>query len=142
MDVAGRAPGLDHLGRSSFADKMKQVRERQWIPAQILQQMGSAAFVLFGLLSALVLLSSIHPLLILLPLVMIPSAWLQFRAYRRHWASFDEAAPEERLADHYMKLATQPTGAKEIRLFGLRDHVLKEHERLSKLFVRRMFRAR
>lgn len=142
MAVAAGAPGLDHLERSEFADRMKQVRERQWIPMQILQNMGSAMFVLFGMLAALVLLGSIHPLLILLPFVMVPSAWIQFRAYRKHWAAFNEAAPEQRLADHLMKLATEPTGAKEIRLFGLRNHLLAEHKRLADGYVARLFTAR
>jgi len=142
MTVAAGAPGLDHLERSDFADRMKQVRERQWIPAQILQQMGAVAFVVFGMLAALILLGTIHPVLVALPFVMVPSAWLQFRAYRRWWQSFDQAAPEQRLADHFLKLATHPTGAKEIRLFGLRAHILSEHERLSRSYVRAMFRAR
>lgn len=142
MAVSAGAPGLDHLERSEFADRMKQVRERQWLPAEILRSIGTAAFVVLGMITAVILLGSIHPLLVALPFVMVPSAWLQFRAYRRHWAQFNEAAPEQRLADHYMKLATAETGAKEIRLFGLRDHVLREHKRLSDAYVRKMFRAR
>jgi ATP-binding cassette, subfamily B, bacterial len=142
MAVSAGAPGLDHLERSEFADRMKQVRERQWLPAEILRSIGSAAFVLCGMVAAIVLLGTVHPALVALPFVMVPSAWLQFRGYRRHWAEFNEAAPEQRLADHYMKLATGETGAKEIRLFGLRDHVLAEHKRLSDAYVAKMFRAR
>ncbi|HVL89153.1 MAG TPA: ABC transporter ATP-binding protein, partial [Actinomycetota bacterium] len=142
MRIAAGAPGLDHLERSEFADRMKQVRERVWLPSQMLQTMGSAMFVLFGILASIILLGQIHPILIALPFVMIPSAYIQFRAYRKHWAMFDKAVPEQRLAEHYLKLATSPTGAKEIRLFGLRGHILSEHRRLSDAFVRLMFRAR
>ncbi len=142
MQVAAGAPGLDHLERSEFADRMKQVRERQWLPSEILRTMGSAAFVLFGMLAAVILLGTIHPVLIVFPFMMIPSGWLQFNAYRRNWANFDQAAPEQRLADHYMKLATSETGSKEVRLFGLRAHVLREHKRLSDAYTSKMFRAR
>ncbi|HEX9775879.1 MAG TPA: ABC transporter ATP-binding protein [Actinomycetota bacterium] len=142
MTVAAGAPGLDHLERSEFADRMKQVRERQWIPAQLLQQMGAVAFVVFGMLSALALLWTIHPLLSLLPFVMVPSAYIQYRSFLKHWSLFDEAAPDQRRADHFLKLSVHPTGAKEIRLFGLRDHVLAEHRAASDAYVRRMFRAR
>ncbi len=142
MGVAAGAPGLDHLERSEFADRMKQVRERQWIPAQLLQQMGSVAFVAFGMLAALVLLGSIHPALIALPFVMAPSGYLQYRSYAKHWAAMQKATPEQRVADHYLRLSTHPTGAKEIRLFGLRRHFLAEHERLARLYVRKQFRAR
>lgn len=142
MRIAAGAPGLDHLERADFADRMKQVRERQWIPAQILQQMSSMAFVSFGMIAATAMLGSIHPILLLLPVVVIPSAVLQFRAYRRNWRLMEQATPEQRLADHYLKLATQPIGAKEIRLFGLRDHILGEHRRLGRSYVAKLFQAR
>ncbi|MFA5890520.1 MAG: ABC transporter ATP-binding protein [Actinomycetota bacterium] len=142
MAISSGAPGLDHLERSAFADRMKQVRERQWIPAQLLQTINSGVYVIIGMVAGAILLGSIHLVLALLPVVMIPSAWIQFRAFRKHWSMFDEAAPDQRLADHHLRLATGQTGAKEIRLFGLRDHLLSEHRRLSDAFVRRMFRAR
>jgi ATP-binding cassette subfamily B protein len=142
MGVAAGAPGLDHLERSDFANKMKAVREREWIPAQMLQQIGTLSFVVFGMAAALILLATVHPALLVLPFVMVPSAIIQLRAYRKHWGHMREAVPEQRVADHYLRLSTQPTGAKEVRMFGLRAHFLAEHDRLSRTVVRTQLRGR
>lgn len=142
MRIAAGAPGLDHLENSDFADRMKQIRERQWLPAQILTNMNALLYSAIGLASAVFLLGSIHPLFVLLPALALPSAWLQFSSHRKWWGEIDEVAPDQRLADHYLKLATEPQGAKELRLFGLRHHIIEEHRAVSERFLRRMLHVR
>lgn len=142
IQVTAGAPGLDHLENPAYADRLKQIRERQWIPSQMLQALNGATFLVVGLAASIVLLSSIRPWLGFLPAMMVPSLWIQSRAFRRRWRAYDKTPVDERLAEHYLRLATEPAGAKEIRLFGLRAHILAEFETVSKRWIAAQTRAR
>ncbi|HWB70823.1 MAG TPA: ABC transporter ATP-binding protein [Egibacteraceae bacterium] len=140
MAVSAAAPGLEHLERPEFADRVKLVRDRSFLPYFALGNLNGLATVFFGLAAAVPLLGSVHPLLMLMPAVAVPGAALQFRAYRRHFARYDETAPEERLAAHYLQLATEPPAAKEVRLFALGPHLVRRHRQVSDAYIRTLFR--
>lgn len=142
MKIVSSAPGLDHLERSEFADKIKLVRERSYIPFWVLQQLNVLTYVVFGLVSAVVLLGFVHPLLLLMPVVAIPSGILQYSSLRKHQEKFDEVAPEDRLAWHYMELLTEPESAKEVRIFGLGPELIGRHRKLTDAYIKRLFRDR
>ncbi|HEX2118066.1 MAG TPA: ABC transporter ATP-binding protein, partial [Acidimicrobiales bacterium] len=90
--------------------------------------------------AAVALLAMVHPLLILLPVVAGPGVALQFNAYRKHFARHDRSAPDERLARHYLELATEPAAAKEVRLFALGPHLIERHRRLTDEYNGMLFR--
>ncbi|MDQ4096471.1 MAG: ABC transporter ATP-binding protein/permease [Actinomycetota bacterium] len=140
MAVAGTAPGLEHLERAEFADKVKLVRDRAWLPYFAFTNLNTVSGTLCGLLGAIVLLATVHPALMLMPVVALPGVVLQFRAYRSHFARYDHTAPEERLAQHYLELATEPPAAKEVRLFGLGPELLERQRRVTDRYIRLQFR--
>jgi ATP-binding cassette subfamily B protein len=142
MLIVAGSPGLDHLERSEFADKIKLVREQSYIPFSALASVNSLVYMFCGLTAALVLLGSIHPLLLLLPVIAVPSSIIQFRVFRKHFAKFDETAPEDRLASHYMSLLTTPESAKEVRLFGLGAELVARHKDVTEGYIRKLFRDR
>ena len=76
----------------------------------------------------------------LLPVIAAPGVALQFNAYRKHFARHDRTAPDERLARHYLELATEPGAAKEVRLFGLGPHLIERHRRLTDAYNGMLFR--
>jgi ATP-binding cassette, subfamily B, bacterial len=139
MAVSAGAPGLEHLERSEFADKVKLVKDRSYVPYFAITNLNSMAGAACGLLGSVILLATVHPLLSLMPVVAAPGVVLQFRAFRRHFARYDKTAPDERLADHYLKLATEPAAAKEVRLFGLGPELLRRHEVVSERYIRNQF---
>ena len=139
MTISAAAPGLEHLERPDFADKVKLVRDRAYVPYFALTNLNSLAATVFGLATALVLLGFVHPLLVLLPVVAIPGTVLQFRAYRKHFARHDKTAPEERLSTYYLQLATEPAAAKEVRLFALGPTLIERHRRLTDGYIRKLF---
>ena len=139
MAVAAEAPGLEHLERAEFADKVKLVKDRSYVPYFAITNLNSLSGALCGLLGSVILLATVHPLLALLPVVALPGVVLQFRAFRRHFARYDKTAPDERLADHYLKLATEPESAKEVRLFGLGPELLRRHSEVSERYIRAQF---
>ena len=140
MTVAGEAAGLEHLERSEFADKVKLVKDRSFIPYFAFLNLNTVSGTVFSLLGSVVLLAVVHPALVLMPMVALPGVVLQFQAYRRHFARYDQTAPEERLAQHYLDLATTPVAAKEVRLFGLGPELLKRHHALTDRYNDALFR--
>ncbi|MFP5318354.1 MAG: ABC transporter ATP-binding protein [Acidimicrobiia bacterium] len=139
MAVAADAPGLEHLERAEFADKVKLVKDRSYVPYFAITNLNSLSGALCGLLGSVILLATVHPLLALLPVVAMPGVVLQFRAFRRHFARYDRTAPDERLAAHYLQLATEPESAKEVRLFGLGPELLRRHHEVSERYIRNQF---
>ena len=131
MEVSSSAAGLEHLERPEYADKVKLVKDRSFIPYFAFTNLNAMSSVLFGLTAAVVLLAFVHPLLILLPVVVAPGVVIQFENYRKHFKRHDRTAPDERLAKHYLELATEPASAKEVRLFGLGPHLIERHRRLT-----------
>ena len=142
MGIVMGVPGLDHLERPEFADKIKLVRDQSYVPFSALANVNALVYMVFGLAAALILLGSIHPLLLLMPVVAIPSSWLQFKMLRKHFAKFDETAPEDRLAQHYMRLLTEDKSAKEVRLFGLRNLLVTRHKELTDRYIKKLYADR
>ncbi len=140
MAVSSSAAGLEHLERPEYADKVKLVSDRSYIPYFAFTNLNSFSSIFFGLAAAVVLLGVVHPVLVLLPVVAAPGVVLQFQAYRRHFARHDSTALDERLARHYLELATEPAAAKEIRLFGLGPHLIDRHRRLTDAYNGMLFR--
>ncbi|MEW6155437.1 MAG: ABC transporter ATP-binding protein [Actinomycetota bacterium] len=140
MEVAAGAAGLEHLERPEFADKVKLVRERSYVPYFAFVNLNGLATIVFGLVGAVVLLATVHPLLALMPVVAAPGVALQYRAYRRHFTRYDRTAPDERLAQHYLTLATEPLAAKEVRLFNLGPELLARHREITERTIKLLFR--
>jgi ATP-binding cassette subfamily B protein len=140
MAISSAAAGLEHLERPEFADKVKLVKDRSYIPYFAFTNLNSFSSIFFGLAAAIVLLGFVHPVLVLLPVVVAPGVVLQFQNYRRHFARHDTVALDERLAKHYLELATEPAAAKEVRLFGLGPHLIERHRKLTDAYNGMLFR--
>ena len=67
MEVSSSAAGLEHLERPEYADKVKLVKDRSFIPYFAFTNLNGMASIVFGLTAAVVLLAFVHPVLILLP---------------------------------------------------------------------------
>ncbi len=139
MAVSSSAAGLEHLERPEYADKVKLVQDRSYLPYFAFTNLNSFSSILFGLLAAVVLLGFVHPVLVLLPVVVAPGVILQFRNFRRHFTRHDTTALDERLAKHYLELATEPAAAKEVRLFGLGPHLIERHRKLTDAYNGMLF---
>ncbi|MBW3588706.1 MAG: ABC transporter ATP-binding protein/permease [Actinobacteria bacterium] len=142
MSISAGVAGLDHLERSEFKDKLKLVRDRTYIPNQVLFMFNLISYVVIALVASVVLLGLIHPLLALMPFVTLPAVWFQYRSHKKHMKRHDEIALEDRLAYHYIELATGIKAAKEIRLFGLGTHLLNSHKTLTNEYIKKLFRDR
>lgn len=119
LDVTTGIPGLTHHERPDVADRLELVRERAW-------RMGVGAEVLlwaFGTVTntvtVLTLLGSVHPVLLVLPLLGAARIWSAYLSSTRQHKAWEDSMPQERLVDRLIEVAKDPRTGLELRVFGL-----------------------
>ena len=73
------------------------------------------------------LLASVHPVLLLLPLFAIPSLAMAAKSEQISQSAIEESTEGIRQSRHVYELATQAAPAKEVRLFGLANELQRRH---------------
>jgi len=141
MALTGGMPGLEHHERPDYAGELALLRNARrdlgnvplaavWNLKVVVQFVGQAA-----------LLTSLHPVLLLLPLCGVPSLLLATRA-NALLQRFQEANAERaRTIGHLFDCATSATAGKELRVFGLAGELISRHQRLSRNTLRDHDRA-
>ncbi|HWD80043.1 MAG TPA: ABC transporter ATP-binding protein [Kribbella sp.] len=119
LDVTTGIPGLSHHERPEVADKLELVRERAW-------RMGVGAEVLLwafatvtNTVTVLTLLGSVHPVLLVLPLLGGARIWSAYLSSTRQQKAWEDSMPQERLVDRLIDVAKDPRTGLEVRVFGL-----------------------
>ncbi|MEV4262768.1 ABC transporter ATP-binding protein [Kribbella sp. NPDC049584] len=143
LDVTAGIPGLSHHERPDVADRLELVRERAW-------RMGVGAEVLLwafatvtNTVTVLALLGSVHPLLLILPLLGGARIWSAYLSSTRQQKAWEDSLPQERLVDRLIEVAKDPRTGLELRVFGLGKVLLDRIFRLqTERFERRVAAAR
>jgi len=127
IELSGGSAGLDHVENPAHADRVERARKEGG------NMVGAMFFVLIisgfalQLVFTLVLLGTVRPILLLLPLFALPALaagrWAQHIADGARTATAEEA----RLSRHLLQLLTQAGPGKEIRLYGLGDELRLRH---------------
>lgn len=84
---------------------------------------------------------SVHPALVVLPLLGIPSLVAGARAQRLRQRAWEGTVEDKRLSDHVFGLRTTAGPGKEVCIFGLADEVLDRHGALRRTIQLRERRA-
>ncbi|MEV5968032.1 ABC transporter ATP-binding protein [Kribbella sp. NPDC051952] len=143
LDVTTGIPGLTHHERPDVADRLELVRERAW-------RMGVGAEVLLWVFATvtntatvLTLLGSVHPLLLVLPLLGAARIWSAYLSSTRQQKAWEDSLPQERLVDRLIEMAKDPRTGLELRVFGLGKVLLDKIFALqTERFRRRVAAAR
>jgi ATP-binding cassette subfamily B protein len=143
LDVTTGIPGLTHHERPDVADRLELVRERAW-------RMGVGAEVLLwafatvtNTVTVLTLLGSVHPLLLVLPLLGTARIWSAYLSSTRQHKAWEDSLPQERLVDRLIEVAKDPRTGLELRVFGLARVLLERIFTLqTERFDRRVAAAR
>src|SRR3954454_5956320 len=143
LDVTTGIPGLSHHERPDVADRLELVRERAW-------RMGVGAEVLLwafatvtNTVTVLALLGSVHPLLLILPLLGGARIWSAYLSSTRQQKAWEDSLPQERLVDRLIEVAKDPRTGLELRVFGLGKVLLDRIFALqTERFERRVAAAR
>jgi ATP-binding cassette subfamily B protein len=135
------APGLEHLERADYADRLELMRNEgnplyQSVPAAM---RGISLVVQFGI--TVFLLATLQPALLLLLLFALPplfgTRWSFEHLDRVQLANADRM----RRSTHLLDLATRQDAAKEIRVFGLQHELARRLRESRRELRRRLFRA-
>ena len=119
MQAAGGSPTIEHYERPEFADRIALLKSQTNYVSGFLPVLGDGLALAGRVAITGVLLAGVHPALLLLPLLALPSFWAGTRAERVVNAANVATAEQARLEAHLFGLATTASPAKEVRIFGL-----------------------
>ena len=137
--VAG-VGGLEHLERPEYLARVEQLnsnrRQLASAPRTILSNTSAAARII----TLLVLMASVSPWLLLLPICAVPPVVADRFAKRIAKRADDQMADTRRLASMIFGLTADAGSAGEVRSYGLTEHLAAEHRRCTEELNRRSAR--
>ncbi|MEU6990449.1 ABC transporter ATP-binding protein [Streptomyces sp. NPDC046465] len=119
--LAAGIPGLRHQESPAFQDRLHLLRNRTLAMGALLNWVLNLLEQLGGFLVTAALLATVHPLLLVLPLVGAVALRLQISARGGIARAQDDTAADYRLAVRLTRLATSPAAGKELRVFDAGD---------------------
>jgi ATP-binding cassette subfamily B protein len=140
IELISGVPTLEHLERHDYLAKVEQLnngrRQLASAPRQILSNVSSAARII----ALLVLLGSVSPWLVLLPVAAVPPLAADRLAKRITKRSADAMAADRRLAGLIFDLSANASAAGELRSYGLAPRLRSLHAGLTGALNRRAAR--
>ncbi|MFJ2648060.1 ABC transporter ATP-binding protein [Streptomyces sp. NPDC087420] len=121
--------GVEHLDSSEFADTMILVREEIQKMRAYIEALLQIAALTVQLALTTAILGSLEPWLLLLPVGALAPVVMGRYAQRRVDHGKAVAAEHNRRARHLLHVATSSQSAKEARLFGAEDALVRLHDR-------------
>jgi ATP-binding cassette subfamily B protein len=128
--LSAGVPGIEHHERPEYADRIALLRSQGRLLTNFLGIFGASVGLLAQILMTVVLLGSVHPALLLLPLLAVPSVWAGARASRIIEDGKEATAERVRLDEHLFTVVTTPGPAKEARAFNVAGELVARHRRL------------
>ncbi|MGH2770172.1 MAG: ATP-binding cassette domain-containing protein, partial [Actinomycetota bacterium] len=142
VELAAGIPGLEHHERPEYLDRLEHLRAQRATLGSAISALTSGLSLGVQVVSTGILLASIHPTLLLLPLFGLPSMITSAKASGVMDRARYATAGHTRLASHYLAMAASVGAAKELRMFGLGKEVLRRHRALGEEAARTRVRAR
>ncbi len=145
MQAAGGSPGIEHYERPEHADRIALLKSQTNYISGFLSALGDGLALAARVALTAVLLAGVHPALLLLPLLALPSFWAGTKAERVVNQANVATAEQGRREAHLFGLATTASPAKEVRIFGLGDELAdrrhREWDRVTDTVARAQLRA-
>jgi ATP-binding cassette subfamily B protein len=130
IELVSAVPGLEHLERPDYLTEVERLaagnRQLAGAPRMILSNVSSVAQII----ALLILLGSVSPWLLLLPVTAAPPMVADRLAKRITKRSENAMADDRRLAGMLFELASDAEAAGELRCYGLAPHVAAMHRKL------------
>lgn len=124
---------IGHWDNAGWHDRMARARrDVNWRPHQLTWTTIGLAGSLVTVFGMLGLLASMHPVLVVLSgASVLPSISVQRRINRKLYEWNFEHTADEREKDYMATLLSETETAKEVRAFGLADHLLERHQHID-----------
>jgi len=127
IEISGRPPTIELHERPEAADRVELVWKDVKMLAFAMLSFVWAVGIVTQLTTTLVILVAVHPSLVVLPLLGIPSLVAGARAQRLRQRAREETIEDQRLSDHLFGLGTTSGPGKEVRIFGLAGEIADRH---------------
>jgi ATP-binding cassette subfamily B protein len=135
--LASRVPGIEHFERPEYLRQMDLLASEHGVladaPTALTYNFSFAARTIV----ICVLFILIDPLLVFVPLLVIPSLFVQLYSRTRTIRLQEELSESRRLASYLRDLSTSAESAKEVRIFGLGDELMRRYHDLTDQMNRR-----
>lgn len=118
LAITANMPGIQHLEGPAYLDRVRLVQGRGEELTAVTWSVLDSAGLLVRLVVAVAMLSTVDPLLALLPACALPAALLTGASQARVQHAVERAASTRRIADQLHTLFIDPRPAKELRLFA------------------------
>jgi ATP-binding cassette, subfamily B, bacterial len=142
VEMAASLPGLEHHERPDYLDRLEHLRTERASLSQAIGTLVMGCSTLIQTLGTGALLATIHPVLVLLGLVGLPSLWTSGKSVALLDAAKQDTAGQVRLSSQYVAMATSVGSAKEVRLYGLDEEILRRHRDIGEDVMRARVHAR
>ncbi len=139
--LAANLPTLEHFERPEMLGRLEQLttnrRTLAGAPRQLIGLTGQAARAI----GIVVLLATIYPPVLIVPLLALAPALSDRAAGRVKQRADDALASDRRLLEELFGLATSAEEARELRTYGITDALAERHAELAERVRRRAVRA-
>ncbi|MBF9129223.1 ABC transporter ATP-binding protein [Plantactinospora sp. S1510] len=127
IELVAGSGRLEQQERTEYADRIALLRREIAQFSDGMTGLMAALALAVSMIVTGILLVSVHPLLLLLPVAAVPALFATQRAQRQVAAARDRSATAVRQAQHLFDLATSAVPAKELRVFRLQAEVRRRH---------------
>jgi ATP-binding cassette, subfamily B, bacterial len=145
LEISGSMPTIDLHETPEHLTQLEALRRQQYQLYQAVPRLIELLATLIRMVSMGILLASVTPVLLALPLFGIPSLVASPWTGGLFRAGEERAAEPARRAGHLLELTATAGAAKEIRLFRIADELRSrfhaEHRRIRRIHHRLQFRA-
>ncbi|MFL5797970.1 MAG: ABC transporter ATP-binding protein [Actinomycetota bacterium] len=125
--MAGRLGLVDRAERTEYLDHLTLVRTNRETFQQSMMSLLGSAFLGVQVLITTVILATVQPLLLLLPVFSVAPIAASRWAERRTERARRESTTDMRAADGLALLSVEPSAAGELRVLRLRDFLVGRH---------------
>lgn len=141
LDTVSSIPGITHHEHPDTANRIEYIRENAWKLGTSLELLLFLVATLANTIAVLTLLGTVHPALLLIPLLGTARIWSAYKSTRWRNDAFESMMPQARLVDRLMDIIKDPKHALELRVFGLRGMLVDRLAELQDARARRENRA-
>lgn len=130
LELSGETPGLEHHERPDYVKELELLRAGR---GQLSRgSAGVIEFISLGIqmITSGALLYRLHPSLLFLPLFAVPSLFASGKSESIRQKRQEKLAEPNRAVRHLFGLTSSAGPAKEMRIFGLADELLRRYRRL------------
>jgi ATP-binding cassette subfamily B protein len=130
MELTAGITGIEHHERPEYLDHLEVIRAERWALANPFNPISWSVASAFQVFSAFVLLAGVDLKLILLPIAGIPAVVATVHQQHVYARLREEHAETNRRLRHLQDLTTQPSTAKEIRIYELISTLMQRRREL------------